>query len=111
MKAGDFMKRGKGVAVMSVLVLWALGGAGGAAPRYENRSEVPLEATWKLEDIYRSQALWEADVKSALSLSAELAEMKGHVMDSAASLWKTVDLDERIQKILTKVYALSLIHI
>lgn len=99
------MKRGKGVAVMSVLVLWALGGAGCAAPRYENRSEVPLEATWKLEDIYRSQALWEADVKSALSLSAELAEMKGHVMDSAASLWKTVDLDERIQKILTKVYA------
>ncbi len=91
--------------MMSVLLALTLGGAGYAAPRYAKRSDVPVEATWKLEDIYQSQKLWEADVEKALSLSAELAEMKGHVMDSAASLWKTIDLDEQIQKILTKVYA------
>lgn len=59
----------KGAAIVSVLAFSFLGGdAGWSVPLYSKRSEVPVEDTWNLADIYASQDLWEADLKKAVPL-------------------------------------------
>ena len=96
----------KGAAIVSVLAFSFLGGdAGWSVPLYSKRSEVPVEDTWNLADIYASQDLWEADLKKAVALASDFTGLQGHVMDSAASLFKTIESGEQIEKIMTKVYA------
>ncbi len=84
--------------------------AGYSAPLYASRAEVPVEDTWRLEDIYETTELWEADAKKAESLTAELAARKGHVMDSAASLLEVIDLDERLEVILGRLYCYAVMR-
>ncbi len=84
--------------------------AGYDAPLYASRAEVPEEARWKLEDIYASMDDWEADAKSAAELTEELAACKGHVMDCAASLWKAINLDDRLSFVMGKLYSYAVMR-
>ncbi|AZB44624.1 oligoendopeptidase F [Bacillus sp. FJAT-42376] len=40
-------------------------------PDYKTREEIPVQYKWNLEDMYKSKAAWEADVKKAEDLSAK----------------------------------------
>ena len=51
------------------------------------RCDVKKEHTWALEDIYASDDLWEAEVKTFLELCDKLSAYEGHLADSADSLW------------------------
>ncbi|MBQ8090078.1 MAG: oligoendopeptidase F, partial [Pyramidobacter sp.] len=84
--------------------------AGYDAPLYASRAEVPEDARWRLEDIYASPELWEADAAAAAKLTEELAACKGHVMDSAASLWKAIDLDDRLGFVMGKLYSYAVMR-
>ncbi|MBQ9423805.1 MAG: oligoendopeptidase F, partial [Pyramidobacter sp.] len=84
--------------------------AGYEAPLYAARADVPEESTWRLEDIYGSPDLWEADAKLAAALTEELAACKGHVMDSAASLWKAIELDDRLSFVMGKLYSYAVMR-
>ena len=68
------------------------------------RNEVPVELTWNLEDIYRSEKEWEADVAASLALADELAGYEGRATQDAGTLLKVMDLYEAC---LMKLYRLS----
>ena len=60
------------------------------------RSEVPVEMTWNLADIYASQNDWEADVAAALKEAEELSAREGHVTESAQALYSAFTCLESI---------------
>ena len=65
--------------IISVSTCLLAATAASAAPIYSSRGEVPVESRWKLEDIYASVDLWEADALEAEKLARELAARRGRV--------------------------------
>ena len=64
------------------------------AEKILKRCEVPLEMTWRLEDIYPDTEAWEAEVKKAGELAEEIAAYEGRVTESPATLLQVMDLYE-----------------
>ena len=64
------------------------------------RSEVKLEDTWKLSDMFESDDAWEQELSQIKDKSKELVSMEGKVGECAKSLLQVMDLsaelDERI---------------
>ncbi|MCD7034062.1 oligoendopeptidase F [Metabacillus sp. GX 13764] len=60
--------------------------------KYTDRASIPEQYKWKLEDMYKSKEAWEADVKKAEALSAELKKnYQGKLRRSALELKKALD--------------------
>jgi oligoendopeptidase F len=59
------------------------------------RSEVDVELTWKLEDIFASESEWEKALSEAKSLADELAGFTGKVGESADTLYKVLETYEK----------------
>ncbi len=68
------------------------------------RSEVAKELTWRLEDIYADEALWEQDIPKALKMADEIASYAGKLAESAENLWKALSLYEEMTELISKVY-------
>ena len=68
------------------------------------RSEVDVELTWKLEDIFASESEWEKALLEAKSLADELAGYAGKVAESAETLYKVLEIYEKDSLIMHKVY-------
>ena len=68
------------------------------------RSEVDICNTWALEDIYASDDLWEAEVKTFLELCDKLSSYEGHLADSADSLFNYLCDSEKAEKLLERIY-------
>lgn len=73
--------------------------------RLPKRSEVPVEKTWRLEDIYADNAAWEADVKKAMEAAEQAAALEGTLADDAGTLLKAMDLYEAAMRTLYRFYA------
>ena len=59
------------------------------------RSEVDVELTWKLEDIFSSESEWEKALSEAMSLADEIAGFTGRVGESADTLYKVLETYEK----------------
>ena len=59
------------------------------------RSEVDVELTWKLEDIFASESEWEKALSDAMSLADEIAGFTGRVGESADTLYKVLETYEK----------------
>ena len=59
------------------------------------RSEVDVELTWKLEDIFASESEWEKALSEAMSLADEIAGFTGRVGESADTLYKVLETYEK----------------
>lgn len=59
------------------------------------RSEVDVELTWKIEDIFASESEWEKALLEAKSLADELAGYAGKVAESAETLYKVLEIYEK----------------
>ena len=46
------------------------------------REEVPVEQTWRLEDIYPDERLWEEELQQAKDLAAKVKEYEGKLSDN-----------------------------
>ena len=57
------------------------------AEELKKRSEVAVEDTWKLEDIYKDKAEWEADLKEMEKITDKIVAMKGKLCESGKSLY------------------------
>ncbi|MBP5197508.1 MAG: oligoendopeptidase F, partial [Lachnospiraceae bacterium] len=68
------------------------------------RSEVKVEDTWKLEDMYQSKEAWEADVAECVRIGDEIAKFEGKVCESAKTLKEVLDLDTKVDWMLTFAY-------
>ena len=62
--------------------------------RLPKREEMPEEMTWRLEDIYPDESLWEQDLKEAKELAAQVRKHEGRLGESARSLYEALKLYE-----------------
>lgn len=74
------------------------------AKELPKRSEVKVEDTWNLKDMYESDAAWEAELLEIKKLAEEAVKMEGHVADGAQNLFKTLELDATIDEKLSLAY-------
>ena len=58
--------------------------------RLPKREEVPAEMTWRLEDIYPDEALWEQELQEAKELAAEVGKFEGRLGESARILYEAL---------------------
>ena len=56
------------------------------------REEVPVEQTWRLEDIYPDERLWEEELQQAKDLAAKVKEYEGKLSESAQKLYEALKL-------------------
>lgn len=64
------------------------------------RSEVKVEDTWKLEDMYASVEDWEKDLKRCEELVDEISKLEGTLGTSGSVLKKCLDLNSQFEEIL-----------
>ena len=74
------------------------------AKELPKRSEVKVEDTWNLKDMYESDAAWEAELDTIKTLTEEAVKMEGHVADSAKNLLNTLELDATIDEKISLAY-------
>lgn len=71
------------------------------------RDEVPVEQTWKLEDLFQTTADWEAEIAAIETELSSFLTYKGRLHESANTLLECLELQEKLvmKLILVVVYA------
>lgn len=75
------------------------------AKELPKRSEVKLEDTWKIEDMYASVDDWKKDLEKVKQLTEQLASYQGRMGESAKNLCEAMQLDDEIGRIGNKAYS------
>jgi oligoendopeptidase F len=60
------------------------------------RSEVPLESTWKLDDLFASETLWEAELKAVQSDLTNVTQYKGKLSKDSKVLLDCLNAQEEL---------------
>ncbi|CAG9612852.1 Oligoendopeptidase F, plasmid [Bacillus rhizoplanae] len=68
------------------------------------RSEVEVENTWRLEDIFQTDAEWETEFQAVKELLPKLTEFKGKLGESANALLETLQYEDEVSMRLGKLY-------
>ncbi|MBO5870541.1 MAG: oligoendopeptidase F, partial [Clostridia bacterium] len=68
------------------------------------RSEVPVENTWNLKDMFESDEAWLAEYEALKELPAKITEFKGKLGKSASDLLAFLKLEDEIDVRLTPLY-------
>ncbi len=71
---------------------------------YANRSEIPAEYTWRLTDIYGTEAEWEAALAGVQEQAGRLAGFRGRLAEGPDTLRQALLLFEEMEKGLERVY-------
>ncbi len=73
------------------------------AKELPKRSEVRVEDTWKVEDIYANVSLWEADLEKASKLADEAAAYAGK-LNTAENVYAAAKLTEDIEYLADRLF-------
>ncbi|MBR4235342.1 MAG: oligoendopeptidase F [Clostridia bacterium] len=73
------------------------------AEKLRKRSEVPVQDTWKLEDIYPDNAAWEADFENVRQLIPRFAAYKGKLSDKD-TLLEALKLATKAERIASSLF-------
>ncbi|WP_102028055.1 oligoendopeptidase F [Salirhabdus sp. Marseille-P4669] len=68
------------------------------------REEVPVDKTWRLEDIFETDQAWERELEEVKQLYPSIADFQGKITESAANLLKLLKLQDEISGRLAKLY-------
>ncbi|MGG2016196.1 oligoendopeptidase F [Bacillus sp. S10(2024)] len=68
------------------------------------RNEIEVENTWRLEDIFQTDAEWEAEFQAVKELLPKLTEFKGKLGESAKGLLEALQYEDEISMRLGKLY-------
>lgn len=71
--------------------------------RQLTRSEVPVEMTWNLADIFPSVEAWEEEMKAVADLIPTVTKYKGRLHEGPKVLLECLEAQEALQKRLVKV--------
>ncbi len=74
---------------------------------YEKRSDIPNNYKWDLSKMYSSFSDIEKDIETVKSLTPQILEYKGHILDSSNTLYEFMKLTEKQDRILEKLYVYS----
>ncbi len=69
------------------------------AKELPKRSEVKVENTWRVEDMYATLEDWKADIEKVKALTEQLVSFQGKVGASAENLYEAFFLDDEISRI------------
>ena len=69
-----------------------------------DRNEIEEASTWRLEDIFQTDAEWEKNFKLIKELLPKLTEFKGKLGDSADNLLEALQYEDEISMRLGKLY-------
>lgn len=73
----------------------------------KKRSEIPVECTWKLDDIFPNESQWEEECKKALKIAEKIAAMQGTLGKSAANLLSYMKKNDEVTYYLMRVLVYS----
>lgn len=68
------------------------------------RAQINEKDKWRIEDLYASDDLWEADFQKVQKLSKELAGYQGTMKESADSLYQVMKKQDELGELLERVY-------
>ncbi|MFD0826239.1 oligoendopeptidase F [Neobacillus sp. M.A.Huq-85] len=71
------------------------------------RSEIPVEETWKLEDIFANDEAWEKEFQEVKSQIPGAKQFEGKLGESAETLFKALQYQDQLLESLGKLYAYS----
>ncbi|OOE06243.1 oligoendopeptidase F [Anoxybacillus kestanbolensis] len=69
------------------------------------RKDVPVEYTWRLEDIFATDEQWEKEFEEIMSLLPKFSEYKGKLGESAQTLYEALQYRDHVFMRLGKLYA------
>ncbi len=64
--------------------------------KIRERKDIPVEDTWKTEDMYASDEVWEQELATLEQDKALLQEFAGHLADSGETLYRYLENIERV---------------
>ena len=67
------------------------------------RSQVPVEDTWNLADLYPSDEAWQQDLEATRALAQKLPGYAGRLGESAHTLYEYVELEQQVGEHLTEL--------
>lgn len=69
------------------------------------RSEIPVEQTWSLTDLFETEEAWEAELKSVQNDIQTVTQYKGRLSEDAKTLLDCLlakdSLSERVMRVMT----------
>ncbi|WJQ15811.1 oligoendopeptidase F [Geobacillus stearothermophilus] len=68
------------------------------------RSEIPVEETWRLEDIFPTDDAWEEEFKQVKAMIPKLGEYKGRLGESPQVLYEALQYQDEVSMRLGKLY-------
>lgn len=71
------------------------------------RSEIPVEETWRLEDIFPSDQEWEKEFQEVKNMIPEVKKFEGKLGESADTLYQALDEQNQLLERIGKLYAYS----
>lgn len=74
------------------------------AKELPKRSEVRVEDTWRLEDMYVNKAAWEKDLEKSKKLGEEVVKFEGKVGASAKNLLTFLDKSTELEQTIEKTF-------
>ena len=75
--------------------------------RLPARSEIVVEDTWRLEDIFSSDDAWEKEFQEVKALIPHVKDFQGKLGESAGSLYEALQFQDGLLERLGKLYAYS----
>ena len=93
--------------LLALALLLVAGHAAAQGAKLKQRSDIDPKDKWRLEDIYATNAAWDADFKRAESLIPKVASFKGKLGTSGATLLSALEAQDELFDITSKltVYA------
>ena len=67
------------------------------------RSELPVESQWALEDLYANDELWQADMKKMQEGGEKLASFAGKLGESAQELLNYLRLSDEVSELVDRL--------
>lgn len=98
------MKKGAGVSIAMMVVFSVFFGEGDIGSQTRDRSKVAEEDTWRLEDLYESEDLWQASKKKAVKESDSVLQYKGKLATSADALLSCLNLNSELNQEFARLY-------
>ncbi|KYD24372.1 oligoendopeptidase F [Geobacillus sp. FSL W8-0032] len=69
-----------------------------------SRSEIPIEETWRLEDIFPTDEAWEQEFRQVKAMIPKLGEYKGRLGESPELLYEALQYQDEVSMRLGKLY-------
>lgn len=75
--------------------------------RLPSRNEIPVEDTWRLEDIFSDDNAWEKEFQEVLSLIPNIKQFQGKLGENAETLYNALQFQDQLLERLGKMYTYS----